>query len=146
MRKGRFSTVQQAYFVTTVLADRQQAIFNDFACARLLILHMRTLHESKHISSIAWVVMPDHIHWLFQLQDKKPLAEVMRLFKAGAAYKINCHLNRKGALWQKYYYDHALREEEDIQAIARYIVANPLRAKLVTQISDYPHWDAIWLP
>ena len=43
------------------------------------------------------------------------------------------------------YYDHALRQEEDMQKIARYIVANPIRAGLVNKVGDYPHWDAIWL-
>jgi len=145
LRKGRFSEADRAYFVTTVLANREQAIFKDFYCARLIIRHMRELDESGYINSMAWVVMPDHIHWLFQLQDKKPLAEVMRLFKAGVAYKVNQQLGRKGALWQRYYYDHALRDNEDIRGIARYIVANPLRAGLVNHIAEYPHWDAIWL-
>ena len=48
-------------------------------------------------------------------------------------------------LWQTGYYDHAIRKDEDIQAIARYIVANPIRAGLVTKVGDYSHWDAVWL-
>jgi len=38
-----------------------------------------------------------------------------------------------------------MRKEEDLQALARYIVANPLRAGLVKRVGDYPHWDAMWL-
>jgi hypothetical protein len=38
-----------------------------------------------------------------------------------------------------------LRKDEDLQTVARYIVANPLRAGLVEKIGDYPLWDAIWL-
>jgi len=48
-------------------------------------------------------------------------------------------------LWQKGYFDRALRREEDLKAMARYIVANPLRAGLVEHIGQYPLWDAIWL-
>jgi hypothetical protein len=58
---------------------------------------------------------------------------------------INRHLNRAGSVWQKTYYDHAVRKDEDIKGISRYIVANPLRAGLVHDIGDYPLWDAIWL-
>ena len=43
------------------------------------------------------------------------------------------------------YHDHALRQEEDLRAVARYIIANPVRAGLVERIGDYPHWDAAWL-
>ena len=34
---------------------------------------------------------------------------------------------------------------EDIQAAARYIIANPLRAGLAERAGDYPYWDCIWL-
>ena len=43
------------------------------------------------------------------------------------------------------HYDHALRKDEDVKKIARYIIANPLRAGLVEKIEDYPYWDAVWL-
>ena len=90
-------------------------------------------------------VMPDHVHWLFQLQEVQTLVEVMKAFKARSAVKINQYSGRQGSLWQKAYYDHALRKDEDVREIARYIVANPLRAGLVTHIGDYSHWDAIWV-
>jgi hypothetical protein len=54
-------------------------------------------------------------------------------------------LGNNQSLWQKSFYDHGLRSEEDLKGIARYIVANPLRAGLVEHIGEYPHWDAIWL-
>jgi hypothetical protein len=38
-----------------------------------------------------------------------------------------------------------LRRQDDVRAVARYIVANPLRAGLVRDIGDYSHWDAVWL-
>ncbi len=145
LRKGRYNESGRAYFVTTVLAKREAVYFHDFHCARLTITEMRTLHESGVINSLAWVVMPDHVHWLFQLGQSLTLSEVMKTYKARTAHRINNYLNRRGALWQKTFYDHAVREEEDIRGIARYIVANPLRAGLVKNIGEYPHWDAVWL-
>ena len=108
-------------------------------------MNMKLLHEDQAVYSLAWVVMPDHVHWLFQLRATSSLSEVVKTFKARTAHRINRHLGKSGTLWQKSFYDHALREEEDIRAIARYIVANPLRAGLVEHIGYYPHWDAIWL-
>lgn len=54
-------------------------------------------------------------------------------------------LSRQGRLWQPGFHDHAVRREESLEAIARYIVANPLRAGLVKKVGDYPLWDAIWV-
>ena len=48
-------------------------------------------------------------------------------------------------MWQAAFHDHALRKEENLHEIARYIVANPLRAGLVSSLAEYPHWDAVWL-
>lgn len=89
--------------------------------------------------------MPDHVHWLFQLGERADLPTTIKRFKACSAQRVNDHLNRCGALWQKAYYDRALRREEGVKDIARYIIANPLRAGLVENIGDYPLWDAIWL-
>ncbi|MFK5927062.1 MAG: hypothetical protein QM483_10570 [Desulfuromusa sp.] len=47
-------------------------------------------------------------------------------------------------IWQKGYHDHALRDDEDLRQVARYIVANPVRAGLVVRAIDYSHWDAEW--
>jgi REP element-mobilizing transposase RayT len=65
--KGRFSEPQRAYYVTTVLHERVNRYFADFYCARCVVEEMRALHDDKVVNSFAWVVMPDHVHWLFQL-------------------------------------------------------------------------------
>lgn len=145
LRKGRFNEHWRAYFITTVLAERDTVYFRDFRCARLAVAEMRILHDSGAVNSLAWVVMPDHVHWLFQLGEMLDLSEIVKRYKARTAQRVNGYLNRRGTLWQKAFYDHALRKEEDVRAIARYIVANPLRASLVENIGDYPHWDATWL-
>lgn len=109
------------------------------------MVEMRALHDDGTVSSLAWVIMPDHVHWLFQLGENTDLSAAIKRFKAYSARRVNGHLKRQGALWQKSFYDHALRKGEDVQGVARYIVANPLRAGLVENIGDYPLWDAIWL-
>ena len=63
--------------------------------------------------------------------------------RTAAAIKRDCA--RHGPIWQRAFFDHGLRDDEDTAKVARYIVANPLRAGLVTKLGDYPHWDAIWL-
>ncbi len=145
LRKGRYSEQQRVYFVTTILAEREQRYFTDFSCARYVVAEMRALHDDRVVCSLAWVIMPDHVHWLFQLGERMDLSAAIKRFKARSAYRVNGYLNRQGALWQKSFYDHALRKDEDVRGVARYIAANPLRAGLVEHIGDYPLWDAIWL-
>jgi REP element-mobilizing transposase RayT len=90
--------------------------------------------------------MPDHLHWLIQLGRDATLPKLMAAVKNWSAKRIRQAATiTEENIWQSGYHDHALRREEDVQAVARYIVANPLRAGLVKSIGDYPLWDAIWL-
>ena len=145
LRKGRVSEPGRTYFITAVLCERERRYFADFRCARCVIEEMRALHDDETVNSFTWVVMPDHVHWLFELGDGADLSLAIKRFKARSAQRVNRYLHRRGTLWQKAFYDHALRKEEDWQGVTRYIVANPLRAGLVEHIGDYPLWDAIWL-
>lgn len=69
----------------------------------------------------------------------------MRRIKGRSAKQINTLSGRQGKLWQDGFHDRALRREEDVLPAARYIVANPLRAGLVSRVGDYPLWDSVWL-
>ncbi len=143
LRKGRISLPHHIYFVTTVVHGRVPE-FADLLAARVVVRELRRLHETGTVISMAWVLMPDHLHWLFQLNDAN-LSAVIKALKGRTAKAVNQVKQRRSPLWQKAFYDHALRRDEDVREIARYIVANPLRAGLVSKIGDYPHWDAIWL-
>jgi REP element-mobilizing transposase RayT len=126
------------YLVTTVTANRAP-VFADFSFARKLV---RILHDSAfavRATTLAYVLMPDHLHWLLQLGEVESLSACMQRTKSMATKTIGA------GLWQKGFHDRAVRQEEDLPAIARYIVANPVRARLVQRVGEYPHWDAIWL-
>ncbi len=144
LRIGRVSLPNQIYHLTTVTAGRRP-LFGDFWLARALIGEMRRFDEDGWLASMAWVVMPDHLHWLVELTGEVELAEVMRIFKGRTARQINRLCGAQGTVWQKAFHDRAVRREDDLPALARYIVANPLRSSLVARIGDYPHWDAVWL-
>jgi putative transposase len=143
LRKGRFSEHGRTYLITTIVQDRRP-IFADWQIGRLLVDELRTSEKNGVAQSLAWVVMPDHLHWLVALQSGS-LPALMQRIKGHSAIAINRALCGEGQLWQKGFHDHALRKDEDVQTVARYIVANPLRAGLVERIGDYPLWDAIWL-
>ena len=141
LRKGRVSLQNQIYLVTFVTEGRKQR-FTDFHCARLMV---RSLMKSRHTKTLAFVIMPDHVHWLIQLLDKSSLSQVLQAVKSVSGHRLNSHLKCKGRFWQPGFHDHALRKEEAIKDAARYIIANPLRAGLAASVRDYSHWDAVWV-
>lgn len=142
LRKGRFSESRRIYLITTVTRDRRR-VFGDWRCGRHVVRSL--IGERNRADTLAYVVMPDHLHWLLQLAPGASLPDVVQTVKGVSSHRINHFLQRRGAVWQAGYHDHALRDEEDIVGVARYIVANPLRAGLVRRLGDYPLWDAVWL-
>jgi REP element-mobilizing transposase RayT len=143
LRRGRYSECGRAYLVTVVVHQRQP-LFRDFQLGRLLVAEFKRAHDAGLVNSLAWVVMPDHFHWLFDL-NSTTLAGVMRQTKSRSTLSINRARCSREKFWQRGYHDRALRVDEDLLKMARYIVANPLRAGLVEHIGDYPLWDAAWL-
>lgn len=85
--KGRISEPNRAYFVTSV-TNRRQPVFLDLYCARDLVCCIKRIHESGRVVSLSWVIMPDHFHWLVQLNDSA-LSEVMKELKGISSRKIN---------------------------------------------------------
>ena len=86
---------------------------------------------------IAYCFMPDHLHLLVEgLSEGADFRNFMRLFKQGSSYQWKQRYRRE--LWQRSYFDHVLRDDEDTIAVARYILGNPVRAGLVSSPEDYP--------
>ena len=144
LRKGRVSIENGIYLVTTTTVARQK-LFSDFGvgCAAARCFEdARMLGNAK---MLAWVLMPDHLHALLQLGEQDELSKVVNRLKSASARHVNCVLKRTGAVWARAFHDHALRCNEDLQDVARYVVANPLRAGLVARIGDYPFWNAAWI-
>ena len=145
LRKGRWSGEHQSYLITTVTQHRER-FFVELAAARALIRALMLTQESGLAHTHAFVVMPDHLHWLMSLGEVVSLSTCVGQIKGESGRRINAMLGRvHQAVWQHGFHDHALRQDEDMRQIARYVVANPLRAGLVDQVGDYPWWDAEWL-
>jgi REP element-mobilizing transposase RayT len=143
LRKGRFSETGRAYLVTAVTNERK-TVFHDWILARLLVAELREASETGFVESLAWVIMPEHLHWRIMLQEAT-LAAVIHRVKSRSAISINKRKGTNGRLWQKGFHDRAIRRDKDLRAAARYIVANPLRAGITEDIGAYPLWDAAWL-
>lgn len=78
----------------------------------------------------AWSVMPNHVHALFRILDGHALAEILHAWKSFSANRANRLLRRTGGFWQREYYDHLVRSEDEFYRIVNYIAENPNRAGL----------------
>ena len=112
LRLGRYSQTGQIYLVTAVTLNRQP-VFADFAAARVLIGALRTTQPPGLAQTLAFVVMPDHLHWLMGLGEGAELTPVVQAVKSVTAHRVG------GKVWQRGFHDRAVRHEDDLPAVAR---------------------------
>jgi putative transposase len=138
---GRFSERDRIYSVTTI-CHRRQPLFLNISAVDVVADELQRLAVDGIADHLAWVLMPDHLHWLFHLRDGT-LAQCMQLLKGRSARSINRWSRNHGAVWQAGYFDHALRHDDCVLRHARYILENPVRAGLVRTFDGYAHaWCA----
>ncbi len=148
--KGYDYSQAGAYFVT-ICTHRRTCLFGDLAqgVVRLNevgIIAQQTWDELPvhypHVSLDAFVVMPNHVHGIILLTDDpvvvgagfKPaptklhaVPEIVRAFKNFSARAINDRQGSPGAsVWQRNYYEHVVRDENDLSRIRQYIANNPV--------------------
>lgn len=143
LRKGRFSQTNVIYSVTFTTKNR--LLILDFSTGRIIARLLLSPVIVKDHKILAWVIMPDHVHLLIQLGESQSLSRFVQMFKSVASRRINALLNSNDRVWTDGFFDRALRKEDDLKTVARYIVANPIRAGLVKSIREYSLWNAIWL-
>ncbi|MDD5391987.1 MAG: transposase [Thiothrix sp.] len=138
LRQGRVSIPNQLYSITTVTRERIP-VFEALDAARSLIQVLREHEINGDAKTLCFVVMPDHLHWLMQLGENKSLSATVQSVKSITSKCCGW------ALWQRGFHERAIRWDEDIAGVARYIIANPVRASLVGSVWEYPHWNAVWV-
>ena len=92
----------------------------------------------SHVNNEVFVVMPNHVHGIIVIGHNeragfKPaptkgyaLGDIVRAFKTFSSRQINEMRKSTGAaVWQRNYYEHVIRSEEDYHEIGEYILDNP---------------------
>ncbi len=76
--------------------------------------------------------MPDHLHALISFHPSpKPIQTIIKKWKEWTSKEI-------GIRWQRDFFEHRLRRDENRREKADYILANPVRKNLVTDPKDWP--------
>ena len=130
----------QRYFLTICTRNRAP-LLTDAESVSLVIDQFFYTAAERSVAIVAYCVMPDHLHLLVDGQrEDADLKTFVTLAKQRAGYRFKAKTEK--ALWQDGYYEHVLRDEEKTETVVYYIIANPLRKGLVTNVFDYPFWGS----
>ena len=97
------------------------------------ILHF----DGERYRALCWVVMPNHVHAIFELNDDYPLPKLVQGLKGFTGLMINRKLEREGPFWQREYFDRAVRDEAHFRNAVEYIHNNPVKAQLVKRAKEW---------
>ena len=143
LRPGRFSEQGRIYIVTACCFGRTR-LFSNSSNATIACEELSKSYPDLSCRSLAFVVMPEHIHWLLQLTSQSSLGTVVGRMKGRSAYRINRRHQTILKVWQAGYRDHALRSDEDIEPVGQYLIHNPVRAGIVRDADEYRYWGSVW--
>jgi REP element-mobilizing transposase RayT len=135
LKKEAYSKQNQIFSITICTKDRK-SLFKNSEWTTVIIDTLKTGPFGKNVKCYAYCLMPDHLH----LQISPIADNLIDQINRWKSYTTNLlqKFGLKGPCWQRSFYDHALRNDEDIKTVAEYIVNNPVRSKLVKNWTDYP--------
>ena len=125
------------FSVTLTAAERAPDLTQPDAI-QICMTALKQAAEKCEASVYAYCFMPDHLHLLASTPDGVSFVDFIRHFKQLSAYRLRRQFQTGHPLWQTRFYDHALRSDESVAAVARYIFDNPVRAGMAANAADYP--------
>jgi putative transposase len=133
-RLRRYNCEGYPYFTTCVTHRRYPILTDHFGIFRESMKFTRRIFV---LDIVAWVVLPDHFHFIVSQKDAT-ISEIMRRLKTkfSGLYR-STHSLQSGPLWQKRFWDHVIRDDNDMNRHIDYIHYNPVRHGLVRQPADY---------
>jgi putative transposase len=124
------------YFATFCTVDRRE-VFLDIPLGQSAIRQFRRTCRRWKSAMLAYCIMPDHIHLLVEgISQESDFRWLLKSLKQSSGQTFAARARQQ--LWQEGYYDRVLREDDDVKAVARYIIENPVRAGLVRSPLEYP--------
>ncbi len=99
--------------------------------------------EGQKLKNHAICVMPNHVHWVFELFQKDEtgklvwLEDILKSVKLYSSTQINLLEHKKGTLWHKESWDTTIRNDRHLYEAIEYTKNNPVLAKLVSHWMDW---------
>ncbi len=122
--------------VTLCTAGRVR-IFADAARATAAVEALKTHAAETRVPVYAYCVMPDHVHLVLGPSPTCDIVAFVGQVK-NLVQRAVWRLGVEGRFWQRSFWDHFLRQDEDVEIAVRYVLNNPVRAGLVREWREYP--------
>ncbi|MBU4316454.1 MAG: transposase [Proteobacteria bacterium] len=134
------------YFFTVAILNRHLDLL-----ARHISLLKAAIADEKKLApffNLGFVILPDHLHALWRLPEgdadysnrwRRIKAKFSKNIPRGESISTSRNAKSERGLWQRRFWEHTIRDEEDLNRHLDYIHYNPVKHGLVSRVVDWPH-------
>jgi putative transposase len=128
---------RRVFFATTKTSMGRRLLQSE-RNAGLLINVLRSLVAEHRFHLHDFVIMPDHIHLLFEVGRDMTVEKAMQLIKGRFSYRLSKEYGYKGQVWQRGFSEVQVMDAQGMDKCRDYTAANPIKAGLVSSTDEYP--------
>ncbi|MCX5642956.1 MAG: transposase [Candidatus Omnitrophica bacterium] len=137
LRLKDFSYIGFYKYFVTIVCNGKMPVFTEENIVKESLKLIKNISLNYGFSIWAYCFMPEHLHLLIEgKKEDSNLKKFVPMLKQKTSYMYK--KTTGGKLWQENYYEHVLRNDEDVKSVARYILENPVRKKLANDFTNYP--------
>ncbi len=132
----RYFSPGNTYFLTHVTYKRKTILLHN---VNLLWDAIHKYNERESFQLIAWVILPDHWHLIID-PKRNDVSKLMKCVKLSfAQHHLRGHGRTSGRTWQNRFWDHMIRDDDDMRRHLDYVHYNPVKHGLVQSPIDWQH-------
>ncbi|WLE97367.1 MAG: transposase [Candidatus Electrothrix communis] len=139
-------------FFFTAVTFRRRYLFDKSECRKTLRQAIERTRQKHPFRIDAWVLLPEHMHCIWTLpQGDADFSKRWSLIKSRFSKQTKTALHkpewmnpskqkhRESTVWQRRFWEHLIRDEEDYRTHVDYIHYNPVKHGLVGRVKDWPY-------
>jgi putative transposase len=138
----RYHLADHSVFITAVCQKRLPVLAPDAEKERLLAA-MREVKSEMPFRLLAYVILDDHFHWIIRPEAKSDFSRILQSIKLRYTHRHKrAHgINQSLTLWQRRFWDHVIRDQDDLHRYMDYVHYNPVKHRYAVAPSAYP-WSS----
>ncbi|MCB2231809.1 transposase [bacterium] len=130
----RYFEPHQFCFITSVTKSRRPLLVTH---ADKLAIAVKRAHVRSRFRMVAWVILPDHVHALMNCPNGDT-ARIVQQIKLSFSLQLRHALKTTGPVWQHRYWDHVIRDSDDLRRHIHYVHYNPVKHGIAKTPIEWP--------
>lgn len=138
LRLSGFDYSSKATYFLTICTRDKKPIFADKIKIRIVKNVANFVEKRLNMPILAMCVMPDHVHLIIHHPGDNSimLADFVKEFKSRIYSEFRREFGLLKSFWQRFYYDHIIRDDKDFDEKFQYVLENPVKSGLTITVCD----------